>query len=397
MSCGVVACGGSTPSSPIVPTTSQTSFASPTSPFGIGAADLGGCLRSSQEPSCFSGTRLIARAIGAAVTAPGAPGNLAAIVSGSSVGLNWTAPASGDPVITYVLEAGSSSGAANLANIATNSAATTFLAGGVPAGTYFVRVRAQNAGGISSASNEVVVTVGASGCTTTPNAPAGLTSNVSGSTVSLTWAAPAGGCPPTSYILQAGSSPGLSSLANLNTGNASLTFTAPGVPAGTYYVRVLAANAAGSGAASNEIVVVVAGSAGGNPSMTALIDGVPWAAATVTTTSVNGRLGIIGSNSTTYSLIISLLPPAVGTFPINATSSSFATMTVPLSSVPTGQRVPQWQSQPPASAAPGGAVVVSSYTPTGASGTFSFTLGPYLLTGATGNREITGGVFNVRF
>jgi hypothetical protein len=59
-----------------------------------------------------------------------------------------------------VLEAGSFTGAANLANIDTLSTATSFFAPGVGSGTYFVRVRAKNACGVSAPSNEIVVPVG---------------------------------------------------------------------------------------------------------------------------------------------------------------------------------------------------------------------------------------------
>lgn len=80
---------------------------------------------------------------------------------------------------------------------------------------------------------------------------------MNGTTVTLTWNAPAGGCAPTSYVIQAGSASGLSNLATLNTGNVATTFVANGVAAGTYYLRVLASNANGQSAPSNEVVVRV--------------------------------------------------------------------------------------------------------------------------------------------
>ena len=61
--------------------------------------------------------------------------------------------------LVRVIEAGSSSGLANVAAFDTGSAATTLTAPNVPAGTYFVRVRARTAGGTSPPSNEIIVTV----------------------------------------------------------------------------------------------------------------------------------------------------------------------------------------------------------------------------------------------
>jgi hypothetical protein len=107
--------------------------------------------------------------------------------------------------------------------------------------------------------------------------------------------------------------------------------------------------------------------------------------------------GILGTNPSSYSLNINITPPGAGTFPINASSASFATLTAPFSSTTAGRPLPQWQSQPPALAAPGGFASISAYSTASVSGTFAVTLGPYLLTGATGNQEITGGVFNAPF
>ncbi len=234
--------------------------------FGLGVVDVAACLQSSQDAACFSASRMRISAAGAASVAPGSPVNLTATVSAASVTLVWNAAASGDPAISYVVEAGSSSGAANLANVLTNSIATALVANGVGAGTYFVRVRAQNAAGISAASNEVIVVVGGGACTSPPGAPSGLASAVSGDTVTLTWSAPSGGCAPTSYVLEAGSAAGLVNLANANSGSTATTFFASGVGAGTYYVRLRAANAVGVSGPSNEVVVTVGGSSGPNVS-----------------------------------------------------------------------------------------------------------------------------------
>jgi hypothetical protein len=257
---------GSSPSSPTAPSAIPIAITSGAAgaPLSFAAgvvADLASCLGADQNPACFSATRITGLAA-AEVTAPTAPNNLVATVTGNTVTLTWAAPASVDPVVTYILEAGSSPGAANLANFTTGTTATSFVAVGVAPGTFYVRVRSQNAGGASAASQEVVIVVGTSGCTSAPNPPTGLVAAVSGTTVTLTWSAPAAGCTPTGYVLQAGSSSGLSNLANFSTGSPATSFVAPGTPAGTYYLRVLAAHASGRSTASNEAVATVGTSTG---------------------------------------------------------------------------------------------------------------------------------------
>jgi hypothetical protein len=96
----------------------------------------------------------------AAVSAPGAPANLAGTVAAARVTLTWTAPAGGDPPLSYVIEAGSTTGRADLAALDTGSTSQTLTVDSVPAGTYYVRVRARNGAGSSAASNEITVAVG---------------------------------------------------------------------------------------------------------------------------------------------------------------------------------------------------------------------------------------------
>jgi hypothetical protein len=186
-------------------------------------------------------------------TAPGAPTGLTASSTGSTVFLNWAAATGGGAAAAYVIEAGSTPGAANLANFSTGSTATSFSAGGVGAGTYYVRVKATNAAGTSAASNEATLVVGGGGA---PGAPTGFTiTGNSGGTVSFAWNAASGG--PTSYIIEAGSAPGATNLANSDLGGTATIFTAAGVGRGTYYVRLRAKNAFGVSGPSNEVVLVV--------------------------------------------------------------------------------------------------------------------------------------------
>src|SRR5258708_34940054 len=144
-----------------------------------------------------------------------------ATVTASTFTIAWDAPASGSVPATYVIEAGSAPGLANLATFETGGTGTSYLAAAVAPGTYYLRVRAANDGGISPPSNEISVTVLPSG--PMPDAPANLAATAIGSTVTLAWTAPAGSA-ASDYRIEAGSAPGLSDLANFATGSA-----APGV------------------------------------------------------------------------------------------------------------------------------------------------------------------------
>lgn len=182
---------------------------------------------------------------------PGPPTGLAASVTGTTVNLTWSAPATGGAVTTYVIEAGSAPGLANLANVPTNSTQTSIGFSGVPPGLYYVRVRARNAVGTSAPSNEIVLTAG-----TPPGPPVGLSASANGMTIILNWSAPATGDPPvSSYLIEAGSAPGLANLAIIPTNSTQTSAGFAGVPVGTYYVRVRAQNISGTGTPSNEVQV----------------------------------------------------------------------------------------------------------------------------------------------
>jgi hypothetical protein len=184
--------------------------------------------------------------------APDVPQALAASVNRTTVTLSWRAPSSGSPT-SYVVQAGSTQGASNLATVDTLNTNVTFTAA-APSGTYYVRVRGRNACGDSAASNEVVVVLAT--CSL-PNVPTGLNATPSGSTVTVNWNTASGA---TSYTVLAGSSSGTANLAAAPA--ATNTLTASGIGAGTYFLRVTASNSCGTSAPSGEIVMVVGGAAG---------------------------------------------------------------------------------------------------------------------------------------
>ncbi len=174
---------------------------------------------------------------------PAAPENLTNTTTSTSVSLSWQ---TGTAATSYVLEAGSSPGLSDLAALNTGSSATTFTTA-APPGRYYVRLRSRNACGTSAPSNETTVTIGCS----PPSAPGVLTATVTGSSVALGWG-PASGA--TSYVLEAGSTPGASNLGQFPAAAPGMTASAP---PGTYYVRAHARSACGGGPASNEVIVTV--------------------------------------------------------------------------------------------------------------------------------------------
>ena len=156
-----------------------------------------------------------------------------------------------------------------------------------------------------------------------PGAPFMLPPTVSGTTVTLNWLPPNSGDLPTSYTIEAGSSPGGSNLANFDTGNTVTTLAVLAVPAGTYYVRVRGRNPVGLGDPSNEIVAVVAGAPctppGAPSALAAIVNG-----STVTLTW-NGAAG-----ARTYAIEAGSSPGAtnLADFDVPGTPTSFTAINV---------------------------------------------------------------------
>jgi hypothetical protein len=247
-----------------------------------------------------AGIRAIYQGATTPTGAPGTPTGLTTSSSGSSVTISWNAPSSGGAPTSYVIEAGSAAGLANLANFSTGNTATTFSTSGVGSGSYYTRVRASNSAGTSGASNESLLVVGGGGCTSAPGAPSGFTlTGNSGGTVSFSWGGSSGA---TTYIIEAGSTPGSANLANSDLGSSATSATFTGVGAGTYYVRLRARNTCGTSGVSNEVTLVV----GSSPTPTTL--SIRSWGAQFTVSAVSG-----GYRTTGY-ITMTLNVPVTGTY-----------------------------------------------------------------------------------
>lgn len=183
--------------------------------------------------------------------APNQPTELAHTLTGQALRLTWVPPAAGPRPEEYVIEVGSFPHGIDLGVFPTGSTRTELstIFNGDNGGQNFVRVRSANRAGAGLQSNEIQVLPRVSG------APRTLSAIVTGFSVTLSWSA--ANLPVISYIIEAGSASGLADLANFSTGTTATSFTANGVPSGTYFVRARGIGPGGAGPPSNEVTVIV--------------------------------------------------------------------------------------------------------------------------------------------
>ncbi|MBP7779854.1 MAG: hypothetical protein KA371_22270 [Acidobacteria bacterium] len=179
----------------------------------------------------------------------GAPQRVQASVAGATITLGWE-PGTGPTISAFLVEAGTAAGATDVGVF--NVGLATRVAGALPPGTYYLRVRGVGAGGPGAASSEVIATVPAT--STAPTAPGTLTASVVSGVVTLGWGAAAGNA--TTYVIEAGTASGLSNIGAMPTGNLDTAWSLP-APSGIYFVRVRAANAFGLSPATSDVLVVV--------------------------------------------------------------------------------------------------------------------------------------------
>ena len=190
-------------------------------------------------------------------TVPGAPAGLTATPGDSTAILAWTAPASngGLAIIGYNLYEGTAPGdeSTTPVNGTVRVTGTTASVTGLTNGNlYYFVVKAVNAKGQSSASNEASVTP----TNTPPGAPTVLTATPGDTSVSLKWTAPSsdGGSAITGYNVFEGTTSGGESTTPVNDTLVTTTaYSVTGLTDGTlYYFAVQAVNVLGSSDSSNQ-------------------------------------------------------------------------------------------------------------------------------------------------
>ncbi|MCC7124426.1 MAG: fibronectin type III domain-containing protein [Acidobacteria bacterium] len=233
-----------------------TPGASDLPPFSVPGSALGFNLSSAPAGTYYVRVRAVAPegmsapsnevrvVVGACAAPPAAPASISASAVGTVASLTWAA-ASG--ATSYVLEAGTTPAHADV--FTGNLGSALAVQASVEPGTYFARVRARNACGLSAPSPEAVFAAGS------PDAPTTLTGAALGGTVTLSWVPP--GRALTGYLVDVGTAPGASNLGSIPVAGTSTSLIANTVTAGTYYVRVRAVGPSGASSPSNEVTVVV--------------------------------------------------------------------------------------------------------------------------------------------
>jgi hypothetical protein len=175
---------------------------------------------------------------------PSAPSRLTGMVNGSAVALAWR-PTFGGGAATDTLLDVTGSITATLSLGANES----FSFPDVPGGSYTFRVRSENGGGTSSAS-EPVTLVFPGACSGAPNAPENFLAYKVGATIFVIWDPPDAGAAPTQYLVSVTG-------AFAGTFPTTARMISGAVGAGTYGLSVRALNPCGVSPALPEQIVTV--------------------------------------------------------------------------------------------------------------------------------------------
>jgi hypothetical protein len=175
---------------------------------------------------------------------PSPPASLTGLVDGSSVALAWKNTFAGGPPSNIILDVtGSITASLSLGPV------ENFTAPAVPGGTYTLRVRAANAGGSSTSSNEVTLTI-PQACLGAPEIPENFLAYQIGNTIFVLWDPPESGPAPTNYVINVTG-------AFVGTLSTSARSANGAVGPGTYGLSVSARNPCGSSPLTPEQTVTI--------------------------------------------------------------------------------------------------------------------------------------------
>jgi hypothetical protein len=122
-------------------------------------------------------------------------------------------------------------------------------------------------------------------------------------------------------------------------------------------------------------------------SMSARIDGSSWSATSALAVAYSGGiLAFAGSDATSTTIGIGVIPDGPGTYPIGTNQPTNANLTFGAGK--------SWGA---ASTSGSGSVTITAIDANSATGTFEFTAEPVATTGATGTHVVTSGAFSVKF
>ncbi|CAK0772302.1 hypothetical protein CCP3SC15_4520002 [Gammaproteobacteria bacterium] len=172
---------------------------------------------------------------------PGAPSITSAVAGNAQVTLNWSAV---NGATSYNVYQGTTAGGESATPIKTGVTGTSVIITGLSNGTkYYFKMKAVNTNGTSAYSNEVNAKPIAAPVVNSATAGTGQ--------VTLTWSTVTGA---TSYSVYQGTTAGGESPTAAKTGVTGTTVTLTGLTNGaTYYFKMVAVNATGSSASSNEV------------------------------------------------------------------------------------------------------------------------------------------------
>ena len=188
---------------------------------------------------------------------PTAPGGLTATVGTNGATLNWSAATDNRGVTHYNVYRATTSGfTPTAANRIAQPTGTSYADTDIAAGVYYYKVTAEDAAGnVGPSSNQASAVLD----TTPPSAPGTLTAAGGVSRVDLSWGAATDDVGVAHYDLHRGTSPGFTpGTANRIAQPQGTSYTDTGLPAGTFYYKVIAVDVAGNqGPASNESAATV--------------------------------------------------------------------------------------------------------------------------------------------